>query len=59
MAKEIYDSPALCGIFSSHSLFLPELQNTGASIWMIPEALTQFSIPFTGVGGEPKPKTKL
>lgn len=46
----------LHGIFSSHSPSLQELQKTGASIWMIPEALTQFSIPFTWGGGKPKQK---
>lgn len=46
----------LHGIFSSHSPSLQELQKTGASIWMIPEALTQFSIPFTW-GGETKTET--
>lgn len=47
---------SLHGIFSSHSFFLLELQNTGASVCMIPEALTQFSIPFTWLWGGTKNK---
>lgn len=47
-ANETYDSPAL----SAWGFLIPQSPSTwaakaGASIWMIPEELTQFSIPFT------------